>query len=265
MTLEEYIKNPMGSSVMTNRQVYQQMYSEKWDAIKLKEDGLIKYTLYQSGEDYYVHLKIPSEVVPKFYYDTIVHFHPSKNKTSGVITKTLNDYDVQFYSNDPSFVYTFTHAFKKAGMFIKDLEYKMVTRALTDKAIEKNPKDEIGYVKSLYFAYLEIKSAGLLAKNKWEVKAKPYTKAVWDNTVEHADDKVRKRQEEGEKIAKRERRERNAERNAARGTSKASKTKTDSLNDPNFGKFKRTDFNTIAKAAKNNIQKSVGHFKKTIK
>lgn len=265
MTLEEYIKNPMGSSVMTNRQVYQQMYTEKWDAIRVKENGMIKHDLYQSGENYYVHFKIPSEVVPKFYYDTIIHFLPNKSKSSGVITKTLNDYDVQFYSNDPSFVYTFAHAFKKSGMFIKDLEDKMITRALTDKAIEKNPKDEIGYVKSLYFAYLEVKANGLLTKNKWEVKAKPYTKAVWNTTVEHADDKVRKRQEEGERIAKKERREKNAERNRARGTSISPSAKSSSPNQPGFGQFKRTDFNTIAKTAKNNIKKSFGHFKRTIK
>lgn len=264
MTFDEYIKNPMGSSVMTNRAMYHDMYSQKWDTIKVRENGLIIRTLYQKGDDFYIHFKIPSEVVPKFYYDTVVRFYIPKNKKTGTTTSTLSGYDVQFYSNDPSFVYTFAHAFKKNDMFIKDLEYKMSDQALKEKAREKNPKDELGYVKSLYFAYLETKSSGLFSKSKWEIAAKQYSKKVWDSTVTHADDKIAARQEQGAAISKREKRENNKERNSTSSAQSQRKTTSQSPNQSNFGHFKKTDYNTIAKA-RNNINKSIGRFKKSFK
>lgn len=265
MTLEEYIKNPMGSSVMTNRQVYYNMYSEKWNTIRLRENGLITYTLYQEKESYYIHFKIPSEVVPKFYYDTIVRFYLTKDKADLAKSKLLTNYEVQFYSNDPSFVYTFAHAFNKNGLFIKDLEDRMIERCLKEKAVEKNPKDEVGYVKSLYFAYLEIKDKGLLNKVRWEGITKPYSKKVWPITVRHAYDVVEERKRLGEEIAAKERlKKKKEEQQKKKDTSTDTGTKSlnksfKSPNTPNFGQFKRNDYNKQAKN-KFNIKKGIGQF-----
>ena len=205
MTFEEYIQNPMGakSAVLTNRRMYQQMYEQKWDAIRVRENGTIIYKLYKAkDEDYYIHFKIPSEVVPKFYYDVIIRFYLSNGKSSNKGESTLINYDSQFYSNDPSFVYTFAHAFKENGLLIKDLESKMSKLALKQKAEERNPHDDIGYVKALYFAYLEMKRDRLFNKVVWSNKSVPYNKSVWNNTVTHADDKVKDRQEQGEALRK---------------------------------------------------------------
>ena len=48
MTYDEYIQNPMGkkNAVMSNREMYRLMYTNKWNAIKLRENGFIKYELY---------------------------------------------------------------------------------------------------------------------------------------------------------------------------------------------------------------------------
>lgn len=266
MTLEEYIKNPMGSSVMTNRQIYYNMYSEKWNNIRLRENGLIVYTLYQDKENYFIHFKIPSEVVPKFYYDTIIRLYLTKKNAEEAKSKMLTKYDVQFYSNDPSFAYTFAHAFNKNGLFIKDLEGKMIERCLKEKGIEKNPKDEVGYVKSLYFAYLEIKDRGLLLKSRWQELAKPYDKKVWDITVGHAYDVIEERKKKGEEIADKERREK--KKSEQRGSTSANNTAHSnpfsSPNKPNFGQFKRTEYNMISKS-KDKINKGIGHFNSSIK
>lgn len=264
MTLEEYIKNPMGSSVMTNRRVYHDMYSEKWNAIKLRENGFILFTLYKDKEDYYIHFKIPSEVITKFYYDTILRFYLPKSKVDESKSKTLSNYEVQFYSNDPNFVYTFAHAFNKNGLFIKDLEKKMIEKCLKEKASEKNPKDEVGYVKSIYFAYLEIKDKGLLLKSRWEAITKSYTPKVWDATVGHAYDVVEDRKRLGEEVAEKERREKKKVNRTAQ-PEKSQFNNFASPNQRNFGQFKRPDFNTIAKpstTAKKGIGQFVNPFKK---
>ena len=74
MTYDEYIKNPMGvgASGISNRGLYYRLYNEKWDALLVRENNDIQYNLYKDNNDYYIHLKIPSEGLSNFYYDTII-------------------------------------------------------------------------------------------------------------------------------------------------------------------------------------------------
>ena len=211
-TFDEYIANPMGgkNSVFTQREMYRSMYTQKLDAILLREAGRIDYFLYKDKDNYIAHIKVPSEVVPKFYYDVVVEFIP-KGINSG-LSKTLNnEYNVTFYSNDPAFVYTFAHAFIKNKLFFTDLEPKMSKLAVKNKAVEKNPQDQIGYVKSIYFAYLWMKRAGLFNKLKFDAEAKSYSKRIILATVEHADKKINDRQEKEAELNKKKRIEKSKE------------------------------------------------------
>lgn len=213
ITFTQYINNPLGdkSSVITNRGMYQKMYREKLDKILLREGGKVEYSLYTSKENYYIHFKIPSEVVDKFYYDTIIEFYPPdaiKSKSD-----SLRDYYVKFYSNDPAFVYTFAHAFIKNGLFIEDLESKMSKEAIRNVAKEKNPKNLVGYVKSLFFAYLLINDYGLFSKTLYNHTAEKYNKSKLLKNIYHADDTIKARQEAEEKQRKKQKREKsNSER-----------------------------------------------------
>ena len=265
MTYDQYIKNPMGGSVVTNRQVLMDMYRQKWNNILVRENGQINYSIYKGADDFYVHLKIPSEVVPKFYYDTIARFYIDKHKTAGTLPANLNTYEVQFYSNDPSFVYTFTHAFVKNKMFIKDLESKMVKAAIEKKAVEKNPRDEIGYVKSLVFMYFAIRQFNLFQKSQYDIKAQPYSKDVW-KSVEHAEDKIKERQEKGNAIAREEHRREHIRQsqNKTRVTNPIAKAFS-SPNKKNFGHFKKTDYNKGFNKIKNGPLKFVESIKKPSK
>lgn len=211
ITYAQYINNPLGekSSVVTNRGMYQKLYREKLDKILLREGGKVKYTLYKSKENYYIHFKIPSEVVEKFYYDTVIEFYTDdglKQKSS-----SLKDYYVKFYSNDPAFVYTFGHAFIHNKIFIEDLLPKMSKEAIKDVAKVKNPKNLVGYVKSLFFAYLLIGDYGLFAKSIYDKSGESYNKNKLIKEVEHASKKIEARKQEGEKQQKKKRREKNNE------------------------------------------------------
>lgn len=211
ITYTQYINNPLGekSSVVTNRGMYQKLYREKLDKILLREGGKVKYTLYKSKEKYYIHFKIPSEVVEKFYYDTVIEFYTDdglKQKSA-----SLKDYYVKFYSNDPAFVYTFGHAFIHNKIFVEDLITKMSKEAVKDVAKEKNPKNLVGYVKSLFFAYLLIGDYGLFAKSIYDKSAENYNKNKLIKEVEHASKKIEARKLEGEKQQKKKRREKNNE------------------------------------------------------
>lgn len=230
MSFDKYIDNPSGGSVITNRNMYKNMYKSKFDNILLREQGNIKYQIYHADDaidSYYIHIKIPSEVISNFYYDVVIHlFTTEKIKKA---SNNLRRYAVEFYSNDPAFVYTFAHSFLKNKLFIKDLESKMSKQALTHKAFIKNPKDNVWYVKSLYFAYLTMEKYNLFARAILDKNAKKYSKKVILSNIEHADKKVKARQDEQEKLNKEKNKEKKKEeirRNAGVSTNTTKQSST---------------------------------------
>jgi hypothetical protein len=194
-TFDQYINNPAGmkNSVISHREMYRAMYSQKLDAIYLREKGEIDYIVYKHKDDYIIHMKIPSEAVENFYYDVVIQFSPPN--TAGSLVSNISGYNVHFYSNDPSFVYTFAHAFNKHGLLIKDLIPKMSKLAIKERAKERNPDDQIGYVKSLYFAYLIMVNKNLFSKIRLDSMSVPYDKKKLLADVMDADEKVELRKE----------------------------------------------------------------------
>ena len=194
MTYDQYIQNPMGiaNAVISNRNMYRELYMGKLDKILVREMGKIDYTLYRSGKNYYVYIKIPSEVIEKFYYDVVIEFSEPKDKS--LLDNSLKNYNVKFYSNDPSFVYTFAHAFIKNKMFIDELKDVMSKEAIQKVAVEKNPSNQVGYVKSLYFAYLYLKRENVFNKNKFLV-AKEINWKQLKRQITPADLKIAQRQD----------------------------------------------------------------------
>lgn len=200
MTFDQYIANPMGlkNAVFSNREMFKTMYKQKLDVVLVREVGKVNYKLYTSKNGkYYIHFKIPSEKVKGIYYDTVIEFYTDQH--SAELSRNLNNYYVRFYSNDPSFVFTFAHAFRVNGMLIKDLENKMSKKALKEVAKEKNPKNEVGYVKSIFFAYLLMKQYGLFEKVQFKSYAQQYNPKLFINEITHADEKIAERIEAVEK------------------------------------------------------------------
>lgn len=207
MTFGGYVSNPAGikNAVFTNKQVYADLYKTKLDKILVRETGKIQYELYEDKKkgEYFVYMKIPSEPISNFYYDVVIQFYTNIADVS--YAGNLKKYFVKFYSNDPAFVYTFAHAMAANKMFITDLSEKMSKKPLKTTGTQRNPKDEIGYVKSLYFAYLTMIRYNLFEKVQFRMNGKPYVKADLLKKIEHADTKIEKRQAEEEKLQKEKR------------------------------------------------------------
>ena len=201
MTYDQYIVNPMGikNSVYSNRELYRNMYKEKLNKVLLREVGRVKYKLYKSkkSDEYLIYMKVPSEVIKDFYYDVLVKFY--SDDKANLSSRTLKDYKVKFFSNDPSFVFTFAHAMVKNDMFLTELKSKMSKEALSELGKTRNPKDEIGYVKSLYFCYLIMKDYNLFEKIKYENEETLDIKKILSE-VEHSDKKIADRQEAQDKL-----------------------------------------------------------------
>jgi len=202
MSFPEYIENPSGNKngVWTHRAMYKDMYGQKLTKIIVRETGKVNYTLYYTKDTYTIHFKIPSEVVPKFYYDTVIMFYINDQFISN--NNNIRKYNVKFYSNDPAFVFTFAYSFLKNDMFIKDLIPKMSKEAVKKAAVETNPKNEIGYVKSIYFAYLLMDKYNLWSKSTFTMYGEKYDKSKLLSKIENADKKIDDRQKQAEDIRK---------------------------------------------------------------
>ena len=191
-TLREYISNPMGekSTVFTNRAVMRDFYSRKFDTILLRENGTVVTNVYKDGNRYLVHLKIPSEKVPKFYYDTVFEF--TKEKSTDI---NVEDFRMRFFSNDPSFIFTFAYTAKKDDLLIKELYPKVGKMALEEKPKQTNPHIVMGYIKSIYFGYLYMFIKNMLKSSVLDTMAKKYDKKSFFNSIRQADSVILARQQ----------------------------------------------------------------------
>lgn len=248
MTFDEYIQNPMGkeNAVISNRIMYRNLYQSKLDKILVREAGKIDIKAYHVGRRYICYLKIPSEVIDKFYYDVLIEFRPPGKITGN----SLKDYHVKFFSNDPSFVFTFTHAFVKNNLFIKDFANKMSKKAIRERGKEKNPADQVGYVKSIYFAYLIMNKRGYFSKTKY---VDIYSKAALDREIEHADKKIKARQEAAQEKSKSNRKEREAIKKVS---------STSNMPKPGPVMAKRNNIGTVAKVGTINKTNTIKKTKK---
>jgi hypothetical protein len=204
MTFEDYILNPMQKQGKvfnaTMREAMRTSYTAKFNSILLREAGKINYYKFKDKKNniFYILIKIPSEIVPDFYYDVVLKFFAGADiEDAG---RTLNRYNMQVYSNDPSFNFTYAYVFKKNGLIIKELEPKLAKLSRTTAPKETNPDEQIGYVKSLYFAYLYMKQRGLFNTTIQWADAEPYNKTRLLELVQNADSKIEERIREGKKV-----------------------------------------------------------------
>lgn len=225
-TLREYISNPMGdgTSVFTNRAVMRDFYSRKFDALLLRENGVLDTRVYKDGDIYLVHIKIPSEKVDKFYYDTVFEF--TREKITAV---KIEDYRMRFFSNDPSFIFTFAYAAKKDDLLIKELYPKVGKTALEEKPNQTNPHQVMGYIKSIYFGYLYMFIKNMLKSSVLDTMAKKYDAKYFLNSIRQADEVIRSRQLAAQEMRKSEHIRRTVERNTNNASAKASTVPTSRL------------------------------------
>ena len=82
MTFDEYINNPMGvkSAVISNREMYRKMYTEKLNKIMVREVGKIDYQLYKS--------KKKSKLNNNFHFSSDLNTY--KNLVMNKLTKSVS-------------------------------------------------------------------------------------------------------------------------------------------------------------------------------
>lgn len=153
MFIKDFYNNPAGKGMTVLN-----LTSAKKDFDKRYSDNIkkIMHFIYKVKNVVYIHIKIPSSV-NHIYYDVVVKFTPTSKSTGD----TLNDMDIQLFSNSPSFIYTYAHAYFKHKLFIDELRKKLSSKILKTVSEQKNPYKIISYDYSIYFAVKFIIDNGL--------------------------------------------------------------------------------------------------------
>ena len=172
--ITEYLDNPMGkgSSALSERKLVRANLDQRYEAL-IKKHKDFKYTIYKTSSAYFFHFVIPSESERENDYDVVIYFIPSSKELK--YDNFLFRYNLKFFSNSPSFVYTYGYVYNENGMFMNSLKSKYHREVLKNKPVQRNPSRIINYEKSLFFAltYLN-KHRSLLNKSQINHRARKY-------------------------------------------------------------------------------------------
>ena len=157
-TLSNFVNNPLGkgTSVLPNRELIVNDFKRR-KKIMEGEGKKFPVTVYKNDVKgiYYFHVLVPSETKRKNNYDVVIEFSPPEEK--GVFKKvSLDKYKVRFFSNAPSFVFTYAHIMYNNGMGVKLLIKKLAREVILKAPEVRNPSGTILYEKSIMLAALTI-------------------------------------------------------------------------------------------------------------
>ena len=148
-TLAEFYKNPVGKgNTSGNISAAKYMFEKRYEILTKQLDKKIPTFIYQENElSYYFHIVIPSDM-RDYDYDVVVHLYTYGEDASA----SLANWYCAFFSNCPSFVFTYAYVYNMDGMIIPFLADKIGKKALSTQPDDKNPDLQSGWDKSIYYA-----------------------------------------------------------------------------------------------------------------
>lgn len=145
-TLQEFIDKPFGIGNKEKNIKYRARYETFRKQNKIKVESAIEYE-----ENYFVHIKVPSESQKgASYYDVVIQFFTPNAKVKRQLS--LKNYYVQFFSNSPGFVYKYAALYKIEGYLIESLYGKFDPATLESLPTKANKNFELYYDSSIYYA-----------------------------------------------------------------------------------------------------------------
>jgi hypothetical protein len=248
-TLKEFMDNPMGkgSTAIPNRKLISDDFAKRYN--KLIKTKKFEHTVYKDGDDYYFHIKVPSESERNNTYDVVLHF--TQGEESFHNDNFLNRYYVKFFSNCPSFTFTFAYVFNLYGLLIESLPNKYRDEVLEDDPITRNPGEIISYEKSTYFAcYHIMQNNRLMNKMYLNSVAKPYIASEFNELI-RTDDRIKLEiEKENQRISREKQKEKE---------NKKEEPKSNNAVKSSIGK----DIDKVSGRAVNNTIRRISPMKKT--
>lgn len=193
--IKDFIENPMGkgSNAIPSRVFVKKDFIYRYHKLIVHKEKskLIAVKVYKDKDDYFIHVTIPSEGEGrKNTYDVVLHFIAKDEDMEEDFKsdKNINRYFVKFFSNNPSFVFTYAYAFNINNMFVKELGDRYHNVVLSSPPVQRNTAEIISYEKSIFFAcYHLLENNKYLNKVVLDAEAIPFDKKRFVSTIRTSD------------------------------------------------------------------------------
>lgn len=152
MNIYEYLDNPLGKgAILPGKNFILDDYNRRFSKLVMSKG--IKYQILTKDDDYYFHVIIPTEDDERDNtYDVVIRFFiVDKTRKDVSIITSIKGYNIEVFSNCPSFTYTYAYAYNMNGMLISELADKYEKEVLSKPPISRNPGITVNYEKSIYF------------------------------------------------------------------------------------------------------------------
>lgn len=146
MTITEYLQNPYGKGSAISG-----VTQQKEDMARQFQQLATKFAckIYKYRDEAIFHVIVPSRDRPNVSYDVLLETKMGDMTSSQI---NVNDVNVKVFSNCPSFIFTYAHAFREKNMTIPWLDNKYRVEVKKKNASSKNEYGIIGMERSLYLA-----------------------------------------------------------------------------------------------------------------
>lgn len=162
MSISQMLRNPTGkhSAYFASRA----RVKAQLDAIFIQNLRKFRREFYavpyinEETHDIMYYVSVPSEsfYMNKIRYDCIVHIKYNKSLA-------LDNREAKFFTNSPSFIFTYAYVFNKEDLLPEFIKSSMPTECLTQPPTIRNPVESKGYDKILYQALKYLIAGGCLS------------------------------------------------------------------------------------------------------
>lgn len=149
-TLKEFYENPLGKAAHAMQyNMTRAQFNNRYDAMYKSGKKIKVLNAAIENGHFLVHLLIPSESERENTYDVVIDFFDGDPFAPG-----LDGYKVRFFSNCPSFTYTYANVYDKEGMLISEMKDLYEKEIFKKEPKEKNPAHIMNIDKSLFMALI---------------------------------------------------------------------------------------------------------------
>lgn len=170
MNIKQFLNNPTGKgSVIPGKGAILNDLDRRYRNLTSRND--FDVNIYLNKNNVYFHILVLTEDEERDNtYDVVLEFIPNKISKKDIMN--IKNYDIRFFSNSPSFVYTYAYVAKLNDMLINQLSDKYDKKILKYPPVSRNPSLMMNYEKSIYFACKYLLDNNLLNKAYINTNAK---------------------------------------------------------------------------------------------
>ena len=187
----DFYNNPMGkgSTAIQSKNVVVQDLIRRYNVIINDKNKKISFNVYKKDNRYLIHFLIPSEKKgAKNNYDVILDFVPLDDKDV-LNDKDIKRYPVRYFSNCPSFTYTYAYAFMVYESLVPELIKKYKKEVIDKAPMSRNPGLIMNYEKTIFFAIYHLLNTekSYLNKNVLDMNHKTFSSDVINKIIRNTD------------------------------------------------------------------------------